>query len=634
MRDRISLILLALASTAVVCGPLVLGAWIGGHEGTNYLYRTAEFSSQMSQGEPWPRWAPDFYWGYGYPFFVFYPPLVFWISGLLTAVAGVAGALKLTMAVGCLSTFFGTRYLLQPYCGEHSARLAGAVATVFQWHFVQVYIRGDLAEAFATSLLPWVFAAVLRDKPLRLALGLGAMALCHTLTAVMACWCVAVLGLAKLHARDLPGFARTAGGGIAGLLLAAGYLLPAWVERPFVSTERMIEKVEGVFTFHWGDHFVGPLQRFDPGYQWGTSVSGWNDGMPLGNAPMAWVIVAACVVLAVREPEVRARLAPWLAAFVALEAMATPVSTPLWAVLPLADFFQFPWRWLLVEGIVVGGLAALLAAEIEARGLLSFAKGVGALALLGMGVQAAQIDVSAAGAYGYAAIGIVNLLVLGSLLVDFESEGGPIARVGSVVVVAAALPLMLGTFHKAAADPTPVTEIQVASFEDPTLLQRMDLIDASGNLYPIITDGVDAYLPDTVEEAPKGPPGSDRGPRPSYDLGPPAEQHGAWRRWYVDQPTAGMREAIWFMYPGTLASVDGAEVPITHDETGLVQIEVPAGPHVVDVWYAGTGTQRLGQGISAATLLVLGGLALWGRRRDAYSTWRCCTARREAQSPH
>lgn len=616
MRDRVSLILLMLASTAVVCGPLITEAWIGGHDGTNYLYRTAEFSAQMAQGEPWPRWAPDFYWGYGYPFFVFYPPLVFWLAGLLSAIAGVAGALKLTVVLGCFSTFLGTRCLLQPYVGEHSARLAGAVATVFQWHFVQIYVRGDLAEAFATSLLPWGFAAVLRDKPLRLAPLLGAMALCHTLTAVMACWCVAVLGLAKLRARDVGGFARTAGGGIAGLAVAAGYLLPAWAERPYVATERMVERVAGQFTFHWGDHFVGPLQRLDPGYQWGTSVSGWGDTMPLGDAPFAWVIVAGAAALAYRDADLRRRFAPWLLAWVALEVMVTPLSTPLWMVLPLGEFFQFPWRWLLLQGIVVGGLAALLADSIEARGLLSFARLLGIAALIGLGLQSASVEVTLAGSVGFAAIGIVNLLVLGSLFVDFESEGGPIARIMAVVAVASAIPLMLATFHKAQSDPTPVAPVQVAALQDPTRLQRLDLIDAGGNLYPIITDGVDAYLPDVVQVPPKGPPGGERGPRPAYDLGPPAEQNGAWRRWYVDQPAAGMREATWFVYPGVTASVDGVEVPIGHDEHGLVQIEIPAGPHVVDVWYAGTGAQRIGQGISAGALLVLGGLALAGRRRD------------------
>jgi len=615
VRDRISLILLALASVAVVCAPLGTSAWIGGHDGAGYLYRTAEFGTQLAQGEPWPRWAPDFYWGYGYPFFVFYPPGVFWLSSLLAGLAGVAGGLKLTVAIGCLSTFFGMRHLMQPYCSEHAARLAGAAATVFQWHFVQVYVRGDLAETFATALLPWVFAAVLRDKPLRLAPMLGAVALCHTLTAVMACWCVAVLGLAKLANRDARGFARTAGGGVAGLFVAAGYLLPAWAERPFVNTERMVARVEGVFTFHWSDHFVGPLQRLDPSYRWGTSIPGPDDGMPLGDAPLAWIVVAAAAALVVRDAGIRRRIGPWLLAWLALEVLVTPASRPLWAVLPLGEFFQFPWRWMLLQGIVVGALAALLVEEIHLRRLTRFAVGLGVAAALGIGLQIAHVEVQSAGTAGVLAVAAILGLLAAAALVNAGEDREPVARIAAAVVIATALPLTLATFHKAATSPTPIAAAHREAFDEPVLLQRLDLIDAAGYRLPIVTDGVDAYRPRTVEVGPGGPPGSDRGPRPSYDLGPPAEQAGAWRRWFVDQPVGGMREATWFVYPGVRASVDGAEVAIGHDRQGLVQIDIPAGPHVVDVWYAGTAVQHVGEGVSALTLLVLGGLALRGRRR-------------------
>ncbi len=613
MRDRLSLGLLAFASVAVVCAPLLADAWVGGHEGANYLYRTAEFKALLAQGEPWPRWAPDFYWGYGYPFFVFYPPGVFWLSSLLGAVIGVAGGLKATVVIGSLSTFFGTRHLLQAYAGEGPARLGAACATVFQWHFVQVYVRGDLAEAFATSLLPWVIAAVLRDEPRRLAGWLGAVALCHTLTAVLACWVVGVLGLLKLARRDGPGFGRTVGGGALGLAIAAGYLLPAFVERALVRTDRMVESVEGVFSFHYGDHFVGLLQRFEPGYRWGTSVPGLDDRMPLGDPPWAWAVVIAAVALAATHPGSRRRLGPPLFAWLAVLAMVTAVSRPVWAAMPLGEFFQFPWRWLLLQGIVVGVLAALVVDELDARSVRWGPWVLGAVVLAGAAVQVESVLWREAGTGAWIALGVAHLAAMGSLLtLDRHRPAAPIL---SAVVVIAAMPLLLATFHKAHTTPTPIAPSHVEALDDPVRLQRLDLIDPDGFRLPIVTDAHDAYRPLTAEEPPLGPPGSDRGPRPAYDLGPPAEQAGAWRRWYVDQPAAGVREATWFVYPGVKASVDGAEVPVTHDARGLVQIDVPPGPHVVDVWYAGTGTQRLGVLVSLAALLLLLVLTFRAARR-------------------
>ena len=92
--------LLALLCVLVAGSAVFSGNWVGGHEGYAYLWRAAEVQAQLELGTLWPRWCPDFYWGYGYPFFVFYPPGVFVLGALLGQGVGLILGLGLTAMLG------------------------------------------------------------------------------------------------------------------------------------------------------------------------------------------------------------------------------------------------------------------------------------------------------------------------------------------------------------------------------------------------------------------------------------------------------------------------------------------------------------------------------------------------------
>ena len=638
---RLSLWLLALGATLVVCAPLLLPAWSGGHEGPNYLYRTAEFASQLAQGEPWPRWCPNFYWGYGYPFFVFYPPGVFYLASSLVLVGlGVIPALKLGVVLGTLLTFFGVRRLLVPYTGEAAARFGAALAATAGWRFVQVYVRGDLAEALATSVLPWLFAEALRlgaagrgarhGPAARLALLLAATCYVHTLTAVLACWCLGVIGLWRLiRHRDPRGFFRVAVASALGLVVAAGYLLPAWFERAEVQTHRMLETVDGVFSFAVVDHFVAPWQRLVPSFRFGTSIPGTADGMTFADPPLFWLVTGAVVGLALARAAFRKEVLPWLLAWLAVNTLVLPIARPIWLVLPLGEWFQFPWRWLLLEGLLVGGMGALAIAEVTRRPPPAVVlPALAALAVLGaalLGVDVVLRDWLPVfeGLYGgggplghWLTAGLLLALPVALVLAD----RGPLRTpaLASGLAVALALPMTLAVTLHATASPTPLGPADLAALDEPDRLRSLDLVDAWGYRLPIATVAHNEYLPRAVVQPPRARPGTAQNRRPPRDLGPAAEQSGAWRRWYVTQDAPALREAAWFVYPGVAASVDGVPVEISHDEAGLVQLEVPAGSHVVDVWYGGSAWQRAGLLVAGIGLLILASLVLLARRSQRH----------------
>ncbi|MCA9954230.1 MAG: hypothetical protein KC434_05895, partial [Anaerolineales bacterium] len=45
-----------------------------------HIFRLAELSSLLRGGEWYPRWAPNFYYGYGYPIFNYYAPLTYYLG--------------------------------------------------------------------------------------------------------------------------------------------------------------------------------------------------------------------------------------------------------------------------------------------------------------------------------------------------------------------------------------------------------------------------------------------------------------------------------------------------------------------------------------------------------------------------
>ncbi|HIE38231.1 MAG TPA: hypothetical protein EYP77_04025, partial [Anaerolineae bacterium] len=122
-----------------------------------HVFRAAEVLACWRGGVFYPRWAPDFYYGYGYPIFNYYAPLTYHLAALLALlpgvgiVAGVKGVFILGLILGGMGTYLLVRDLFGPGPG-----VVGAAAFLFAPYvlFIDPHARGDLAEHFAVGLLP------------------------------------------------------------------------------------------------------------------------------------------------------------------------------------------------------------------------------------------------------------------------------------------------------------------------------------------------------------------------------------------------------------------------------------------------------------------------------------------------
>lgn len=330
-------------------------------------------------------WAPDWAFGYGYPFHTFYQPFGYYVGALFHFLLGLdyGPATKMSFYSSLyLSGFF--MYALVYVIGRREGwpRLpwwALAAATVFaltRYHLTDLFVRADLGESWAWPMVAGLFlgAEIARERPwfgmLFVALMYSFLMLSHNITALYGTMAVGLYTLLTTFNKRWP-FVVMAGG-LLGSAMAAFFWLPAMTllkltnaglaSRPGVASSTMSPASQlRLHALYWQQHFIESL---------GTqgSIPGPDDnlGINLGIAVLIGLVLAA---IAFFRPGLtigqRCRLGVCLALVaLVLFVMSTKMD---WArVPPTLRFIQLPWR-LLIFTALFGCLATALASPVEDR---------------------------------------------------------------------------------------------------------------------------------------------------------------------------------------------------------------------------------------------------------------------------
>ena len=135
---------------------LAPGYFWGAHDGRHSVYFLFEFDRVIQDGIFYPRWLPDFTFGYGYPFFNIYGPGAFYIGETLhligfdfvTATKIVFGAAMILSGV----TMFG--FVKRLTGSSQAAFLSGLAYVYIPYHIADLYVRAALEESVALVFLP------------------------------------------------------------------------------------------------------------------------------------------------------------------------------------------------------------------------------------------------------------------------------------------------------------------------------------------------------------------------------------------------------------------------------------------------------------------------------------------------
>jgi hypothetical protein len=130
-----------------------------------HLYRTLEYGQAWSSGVIVPRWAPNLAYGYGYPLFIFAPPLPYWLGLAFQAIGlTLESALRNLIILTILLYAIGMYLLGREVWGSVEAGLVAATAYAFAPFSLReaLLYGGNIPQFLAIGLFPWTLWAMTR----------------------------------------------------------------------------------------------------------------------------------------------------------------------------------------------------------------------------------------------------------------------------------------------------------------------------------------------------------------------------------------------------------------------------------------------------------------------------------------
>ncbi len=553
-------------------------------EGTDaelHIFRLQELSNLIRGGEFYPRWAPNFYHGYGYPIFNYYAPLAYYLALPLELLPRVDPVLasKTVLVAGMLLAGLGIYGFTRDNWGRGAGYVAAALYVYSPYlQYIDPHIRGVFPEAlsFGVFLLALWALDRLRQRPgagswLSSIFLVAAVILSHNLMGlfffgVLAAWIGWQVILAFWTGRRPrpdgvspgPGSWSTAGRLAAALLLGLGlaafFWLPVFLERNAVTLNTLIGS-GGNYDFR--THFLSLGELLSPSVSpdWGATQSLFLFNLGV----VQWLGgMLGLIMLAVGRVRQREQLLFFAVSAIGVIFLITPASQPIWEALPFLPYFQFPWRLL--------GAAAAMLSVLAAAGVDAVARGRA-------GSQPAVESLRSSWIYAVA----VGLAILFALPLSQPALWEPFGEVSTLRMSQIEnRGRWLGT--TSTADYVPATVVTIPE-------RRRSVVAPLEQGLP----------PDRVnrEALPDGVVVTTETVRPLLT------------RYHVSTPKQFRLRLYQFDFPGWRVTVDGqpAMTELAEPE-GFIVVIVPEGDHVVEVEFGTTPPRTIGWIITGVSLLL------------------------------
>lgn len=336
MKKIAGLILVLLLSVLTV-RPLLSAGYFPMHDDTQ-VARVVVMGRALRFGQFPVRWVSDLGYGYGYPLYNFYGPLPYYVGGTLYAL-GLSGlaATKIMMGFGLILAAVTMYVVVADMAGVLAGVIAGTLYVYAPYHAVQAYVRGAVGEYWALIFLPLIFWGFTKKKLLPGAVGIAGLVLSHTVLgfAGMLFTVLAVPFTGKKSVWML----------LLGLGLSSFFWLPALAEMKYTGVASVIGA-----SADFRNHFVCLGQLWNSQWGFGGSATGCLDGLSfkIGKVHLLTALAAflgyVYLYLKYRKGNVLVVAGSAIAAVSVFFMLS--VSQPVWNILPLFAYVQYPWRFL------------------------------------------------------------------------------------------------------------------------------------------------------------------------------------------------------------------------------------------------------------------------------------------------
>ncbi len=328
------------------------------HDGEANIARFAAYFKAFSDLQFPPRWAGDLNFGYGSPVFIFYYPLPGYISSALHLFGiSFADTFKIIMGVSFIlnGLFF---YLWSKKIFRKDVALITSIIYAFSpYHLLDMYVRGDVAEILALSIIPLVFLSIekfiekkgylwlLRGGFFYALLILSHNGISLTFTPLFIIYCF-------FRAKNMKILFNLSLIFILGLCLSAFFWIPAIMESSFVNAKLFI-----------GDNFKSNFLNFNQ-----IVFSKWGFGpdvnSPGGLAPQIGIVYISSLIISslifLRNLKKERLFGFWICAFIVTIFMTTSYSFIFWKNINTLKLLEFPWRFIAVASFTASAAIGYL----------------------------------------------------------------------------------------------------------------------------------------------------------------------------------------------------------------------------------------------------------------------------------
>jgi hypothetical protein len=334
-----------------------------------HFFHAGQFASALHEGFFPPRWALDAYHGYGSPYFIFYAPMsyafVAAFQHFFPPLFAFITAIWLSFFLSGTAMFIAVTRIF----GRAAGFWAAFFYQIMPFHLFGLYQVGGFAELFAFVWFPLIiyFACDLkkgggRRAFLGLSLSYAGLVMTHLVSAFIFSF---IIGLYLIYGfltgdnktKMIPPILAL----LLGLGLSSVYLMPAAFEQKFVHIDSIIKYWYGNYR---NNYLSVPDVLHQQGFQLWMRIYTFME-----------LLLFLVIILLLHEKRRGMTGAGeknfFVLFFVTSLLMTTPLSGPVWAIVPGLPMIQFPWRWLSMVEVSLAFLIGAVFSTEERPGIRS-----------------------------------------------------------------------------------------------------------------------------------------------------------------------------------------------------------------------------------------------------------------------
>jgi len=332
----------------------------------SHLANLHQMIAALQSGQIPPRWAPNFSYNFGHPFFNFYYLLPYLVGSFFYLVFNFSLilSLKSIFFLSLLTSGIAMYYLGQKFFNKSTSFAISIIYLFTPYRAVDLYVRGSIGELFGFVFMPLVlltFINLLKSKHFSslfwAVISLSGLIISHNLT-ILIFFPILLLLLTIYLFQNIPpaerikSSIRTIIAFFLSFLLSSFYLLPALLEKKYMQTGTPFNPI---------DHFPFIKQLIIPYWGYGASVWGPTDQLSFQIGVINLLIVLfVCLMIIFSKFKYKSLAFGLLIVFFSSVVMMNIRSLPIWQLIPIASYVQFPWRFLIITTFTTSLLSGFI----------------------------------------------------------------------------------------------------------------------------------------------------------------------------------------------------------------------------------------------------------------------------------